>query len=99
MKNTAAVFAEAKAPQNDVSLSESEDNTVEAMRLAMRLLNKGVVVQIVDVGTVSETDSLCVVKLQMLTDVGNMPMFGNIKLRLSKMAVTKLKKELARIDC
>ena len=100
MKNAAQVYADQEFPLDPQDRSTSfDENSIEAMRLQLKMLSKGVAVHVIDVQETSETDSLFVIKLQIMTELGNgLPMFGQAKLRLAKQAAGKLKAALAKLD-
>jgi len=89
MKKLAECHA-GQLPQEPSVSSSQDEISAESMRLQLKMLNKGIVVHVIDVQDTNESSDLVVVKLQILTEVGHMSTFGNVKLRLAKQAAGKL---------
>lgn len=79
---------------------ETEEQTVnvEEIRAQIRALNKGIVVDILEIENSSERDSYITIKTKILSHINDTPSFGDVKLRFPRQAVSKLKGMLGKVD-
>jgi len=78
-------------PQND-------QEVIDSMKDQVKLLNQGFIVQVVDVKSCDESSSFVTMRVTLNSCVNQMPVFGEVKLRLTKQVVSKMYRELARVS-
>ena len=80
-----------------VSCVQPMDDKVADIRKQITALSKGVIVNATDTKSCDESSNLVILKLTSYTDIENIPVFSDIKLKIPKSLVGKIKKLLGDI--
>lgn len=101
MAKNNALYMKKEETQKTDKLELPNSNTsvedIENIKMQMKVISQGVVVDVVDVLSADEFSNGCTVKLKVLTNAGIVPMFSDVKLKIANQALSKLWRELKRI--
>lgn len=82
-----------------INLPSDTEETPELinMKRKVELMNKGFVVHIANVEKSQDGNNYLTLKVTLLSEVNRMPVFGNVELKVTKQALSRLKSELAKV--